>query len=143
MTSGRTRGRLKDLRTWSTPPRGNCRATWTPRPSGNCSWQERARHAAELEERDRKIAAHEGARASDHEEIARLSRIIRDLQRTTFGARSEKLDPEQLALALEDLEQELAAAEVRLATPAEKAASAANGEPTEARCQRTCRGSSR
>jgi transposase len=86
---------------------------------------ERAHHAAELEERDRKIAAHEDARASDHEVIARLSRIIRDLQRTTFGARSEKLDPDQLALALEDLEQELAAAEVRLATPAEKAASAA------------------
>jgi hypothetical protein len=92
-------------------------------------WQllqaERARHAAELEERDQKIAAHEDARASDHELIARLSRIIRDLQRTTFGARSEKLDPDQLALALEDLEQELASAEVRLSTPAEKAASAA------------------
>jgi transposase len=86
---------------------------------------ERARHAAELEERDRKIAAQADARAADHEEIARLSRIIRDLQRATFGARSEKLDPDQLALALEDLEQELAAAEVRLATPAEKAASAA------------------
>jgi transposase len=75
---------------------------------------ERARHAAELETRDQ-------ARASDHELIARLSRIIRDLQRTTFGARSEKLDPDQLALALEDLEQELAAAEVRLATSTEKA----------------------
>ena len=48
---------------------------------------ERARHAAELEARDE-------ARASDHELIARLSRIIRDLQRTTFGARSEKLDPD-------------------------------------------------
>jgi hypothetical protein len=67
---------------------------------------ERARHAAELEERDRKIAAHEDARAADHDLIARLSRIIRDLQRTTFGARSEKLDPDQLALALEELEQE-------------------------------------
>jgi transposase len=86
---------------------------------------ERARHAAELEERDRKIAAQADARVADHEEIARLSRIIRDLQRATFGARSEKLDPDQLALALEDLEQELAAAEVRLATPPEKAASAA------------------
>ena len=86
---------------------------------------ERTRHAAELEDRDRKIAAHEDARASDQELIARLSRIIHDLQRTTFGARSEKLDPDQLALALEDLEQELAAAEVRLATPVEKAASAA------------------
>jgi hypothetical protein len=35
------------------------------------------------------------------------------------------MDPDQLALALEDLEQELAGAEVRLATPAQKAATAA------------------
>ena len=86
---------------------------------------ERARHAVELEERDRKLAAQDDARASDHELIERLTRIIRDLQRATFGARSEKMDPDQLALALEDLEQELAGAEVRLATPAQKAATAA------------------
>lgn len=86
---------------------------------------ERARHAAELAERDQKIAAHEDVQAAHHEEIARLSRIIRDLQRTTFGARSEKLDPDQLALALEELEQELASAELRLSTPSEKAATAA------------------
>jgi transposase len=86
---------------------------------------ERARHAAELAERDLKIAAQEDARASDHEQIARLNRIIRDFQRTTFGARSEKLNPDQLALALEELEQELAGAEVRLSTPTEKMASAA------------------
>ena len=79
---------------------------------------ERARHAAEIEEREAKIAGRD-------EEIARLSRIIRDLQRLSFGARSEKMDPDQLALALEDVEQELAAAEVRLATPTEKAATAA------------------
>jgi transposase len=78
-----------------------------------------------LAERDQKIAVHKDARAADHEEIVRLSRIIRDLQRATFGARSEKLDPDQLALALEDLEQELASAEKRLSTPAEKAATAA------------------
>ena len=78
---------------------------------------ERARRAAELEARDE-------AKASDHELIARLSRIIRDLQRTTFGARSEKLNPDQLALALEDIEQELAAAEMRVATPAQKAKAA-------------------
>jgi hypothetical protein len=83
---------------------------------------ERARHATELDERDQKIIAHEDARAADHEQIARLSRIIRDLQRATFGARSEKLDPDQLALALEELEQELAGAELRLSMAAEKAA---------------------
>ena len=67
-------------------------------------------HAAEIEARDQ-------ARASDQELIARLSRIIRDLQCMSFGARSEKLNPDKLTLTLEDLEQELAAAEARLATP--------------------------
>ena len=41
----------------------------------------------------------------------RLRAIIRELQRHRFGRRSERLDPDQLALALEDLEQLLAAAE--------------------------------
>ena len=79
---------------------------------------ERARHAADLQQREAKIASRD-------EEIERLSRIIRDLQRMSFGARSEKIDPDQLALALEDVEQELAAAEVRTATPEQKAARAA------------------
>ena len=34
--------------------------------------------------------------------------LIRQLQRMQFGRRSEKLDPDQLALALEDLEQAVA-----------------------------------
>ena len=37
--------------------------------------------------------------------------IIKELQRHRFGRRSERLDPEQLNLALEDLEQTVAAAE--------------------------------
>ncbi len=80
--------------------------------------EERARHAADLQQREAKIVSRD-------EEIERLSRIIRDLQRMSFGARSEKMDPDQLALALEDVEQELAAAEVRTATPEQKAARAA------------------
>ena len=80
--------------------------------------EERARHAADLEQREEKIVSRD-------EEIERLSRIIRDLLRMSFGARSEKMDPDQLALALEDVEQELAAAEVRTATPEQKAARAA------------------
>ena len=79
---------------------------------------ERARHAAEIETRDQ-------TRAADLELIERLSRIIGGLQRTTFGARSEKLHPDQLALGLEDLEQEVATAEARSASPASKAESAA------------------
>lgn len=62
---------------------------------------ERLRHAAELT----------ATRSSAEEEIARLRQIIRELQRHRFGRRAERLDPDQLALALEDLEQTLAAKE--------------------------------
>jgi len=41
----------------------------------------------------------------------RLRHLLRQLQRTQFGRRSEKLDPEQFALALEDIEQAVAANE--------------------------------
>src|SRR3954462_12509858 len=41
----------------------------------------------------------------------RLRHLIRQLQRLRFGRRSEKLDPDQLNLALEDLEQALAETE--------------------------------
>ena len=36
-------------------------------------------------------------------EIDRLKMLIKQLQRMQFGKRSERLDPDQLALALEDL----------------------------------------
>ena len=60
---------------------------------------ERAQHAAEM--------------AQVGSERDRLRAIITALQRHRFGRRSERLDPDQLALALEDLEQSLAAAEAR------------------------------
>jgi len=41
----------------------------------------------------------------------RLCHFIRQLQRMRFGRRSERLDPDQLALALEDLEQAVAEAD--------------------------------
>src|SRR5437660_12139078 len=50
-------------------------------------------------------------RAHHAEELERLTAIIKELQRHRFGRRAERLDPEQLALALEDVEQTLAAAE--------------------------------
>lgn len=46
----------------------------------------------------------------DHE-VERLSGIIKKLQRMQFGKSAEKLDPDQLKLALDDLEVALAAAE--------------------------------
>lgn len=44
-----------------------------------------------------------------HDEIERLRGFIAALNRNRFGARSERLDPDQLNLGLEDAEQELAA----------------------------------
>ena len=69
---------------------------------------ERTRHAEEL-------AAARGEAGRAQGEIARLIAIIGELQRHRFGRRSERLDPDQLALALEDLEQTLAAMEATAA----------------------------
>jgi transposase len=41
-------------------------------------------------------------------EIERLQLIIKKLQRAQFGRRSERLDPDQMALALEDLDSDVA-----------------------------------
>ena len=57
-----------------------------------------------LDERDAVIA--ERDRLIDQNE--RLRHLLRQLQRVRFGRSSEKLDPDQLQLALEDIEQELA-----------------------------------
>src|SRR3954451_21450429 len=58
-------------------------------------------------ERDAVRAERDAAKA----EIEKLRLLIRQLQRRQFGRRSEKLDPDQLQLGLEDLEQTVAAAE--------------------------------
>ena len=55
-------------------------------------------------ERDAAIAERDQALS----QIDRLRHLLRQLQRAQFGRRSEKLDPEQLQLALEDIEQALA-----------------------------------
>src|ERR671928_2046340 len=60
-----------------------------------------------LAERDLIREKHDAAQA----EIEKLRLLIRQLQRGQFGRRSEKLDPDQLQLGLEDLEQAAAAAE--------------------------------
>ena len=73
---------------------------------------ERAQHAAELS----------AARSRAEEEIARLRQIIQELQRHRFGRRAERLDPDQLALALEDLEQTLAAKQAEPGATANKPA---------------------
>src|SRR3954470_10770390 len=53
--------------------------------------------------------------AAEHDQLAaqndRLRHLIRQLQRLQFGPRSEKLDPDQLNLALDDVEQAIAETE--------------------------------
>jgi len=46
-------------------------------------------------------------------EVEKLRIIIRQLQRTQFGRRSERLDPDQLQLGIEDLDADIARAEER------------------------------
>src|SRR5271170_752046 len=66
----------------------------------------------------RKMAA-----AVEHRDgaIERLKSIIKKLQRAQFGRRSERLDPDQLALVLEDIDSDLAREEEKL-PPGEKQA---------------------
>jgi transposase len=60
--------------------------------------------AATRAERDAAVAERDQALSQND----RLRHLLRQLQRAHFGRRSEKLDPEQLALALEDVEQAVA-----------------------------------
>jgi transposase len=64
--------------------------------------------------------------------IEQLRQFIRELQRHRFGRRSEKLDADQLALALEDMEQQLGEAEAAQA----EAAKASGAEPAAPRVRR-------
>ena len=65
------------------------------------------------------LAAERALRRGLEDQNERLRHFIRQLQRMQFGRRSEKLDPDQLNLALEDLEQAVAEAdaEVEKANP--------------------------
>src|SRR5215468_4175588 len=67
-------------------------------------------------------------------EIERLKSIIKQLQRMQFGRRSERLDPDQLALGLEDLDGDLAREEERLRGPRTN-----SGLPIAGRCRTICR----
>ena len=50
-------------------------------------------------------------------EIERLRLIVKQLQRSQFGRRSEQLDPDQLALGLEDIETDIGEVEARQPAP--------------------------
>jgi transposase len=61
------------------------------------------------------LVERDAARAErDHavEQIDRLRHLLKELQRARFGRSSERLDPDQLQLALEEIEQAVAEAEI-------------------------------
>lgn len=58
-----------------------------------------------------------GAMDESRAEVERLRLIVKQLQRAQFGRSSERLDPGQLQLALEDLDADLARAEARRPAP--------------------------
>src|SRR6266581_8908636 len=60
--------------------------------------------AAARAERDAAIVERDHALS----QIDRLHHLLRQLQRAQFGRRSEQLDPEQIQLALEDIETTIA-----------------------------------
>src|SRR3712207_586117 len=80
-----------------------------------------------LAERDLIRERHDAAQA----EVEKLRLLIRRLQRGQFGRRSERLDPDQLRLGLEDLEQTAAAAEATRENAATR-----SGSPGAARAER-------
>jgi transposase len=89
--------------------------------------QQNATIAALRTERDTVDSKHQAAQA----EIEKLRLLIRRLQRGQFGRRSERLDPDQLQLGLEDLEQAIAATEA-----AQAAASKSSDTPRPPRSRR-------
>jgi hypothetical protein len=70
--------------------------------------------------------------------VARLTAIVAAFRRAMFGRRSERLDPDQLALALEEASQEIAedrAAEDAAEPTRERRRGPAGAAPTAARCR--------
>lgn len=75
---------------------------------------------AEITQQRMLIADLEGAGSDARAEIERLTAIIAAFQRHRFGARSEQLDPDQLALALEELDAAVARVRVGLDATGDK-----------------------
>lgn len=54
------------------------------------------------------LVASEGRNLRNQDRIDQLEKLVADFKRALFGARSEKVDPGQYELALEDIETAMA-----------------------------------
>lgn len=68
----------------------------------------------------RSLAAERTALCEARSEIERLRLIVQKLQRSQFGRRAERLDADQMQFGFEDLEADLARAEAKLPSRAQK-----------------------
>ena len=80
-----------------------------------------AQEQAEKEALARKLAALEDALAAADDEVRRVTEILAMFKRRQFGSGSEKLDPDQFELTLEDLEIALSRAETEVEAVLDKA----------------------
>ena len=78
----------------------------------------------------RSLAAERASLSEAKAEIERLNLIIKKLQRSQFGRRTERIDDDQLQLGLEDLNTDLARVEAGLPLPTTEA------ETPKAQCER-------
>lgn len=76
-------------------------------PADPALLQQMVRDLAEVVERQK----------ADLSELEALRQQLRQMQRTVFGRRSERLDPDQFDLGLEELEADIARVEAKLAAP--------------------------
>jgi len=76
-------------------------------PADPALLQQMVRDLAEVVERQK----------ADLAELEALRQQLRQMQRTVFGRHSERLDPDQFDLGLEDLEADIARVEAKLAAP--------------------------
>ena len=61
-----------------------------------------------VSERDARLAERDAVIERKEERIVRLEKLVADFKRAMFGAKSEKADPDQYQLALEDIETAIA-----------------------------------
>ena len=78
----------------------------------------------------RSLAAERTALSEAQAEIERLRLIVRKLQRSQFGRRAERLDADQMQFGFEDLEADLARAEAKLPSRAEKTSRSTGNRPS-------------